>query len=106
MCIRDRYVDSIVDGMLKGLDQQAYSFRYNFIDSIMRVILIAVLLPLFGVKAYIFILFLSEIFNASLSISRLLKVARVDVDIIGWILTPAVSAALLYYLLTLLRTVC
>ena len=100
------YVDSIVDGMLKGLDQQAYSFRYNFIDSIMRVILIAVLLPLFGVKAYIFILFLSEIFNASLSISRLLKVARVDVDIIGWILTPAVSAALLYYLLTLLRTVC
>ena len=91
------YVDSIVDGMLKGLDQQAYSFRYNFIDSI---------IPLFGVKAYIFILFLSEIFNASLSISRLLKVARVDVDIIGWILTPAVSAALLYYLLTLLRTVC
>ncbi|MFR2561470.1 MAG: polysaccharide biosynthesis C-terminal domain-containing protein [Anaeromassilibacillus sp.] len=66
------YVDSIVDGMLKGLDQQAYSFRYNFMDSIMRVVLIAVLLPVFGVKAYIFILFLSEIFNASLSISRLL----------------------------------
>ena len=100
------YVDSIVDGMLKGLDQQAYSFRYNFMDSIMRVVLIAVLLPVFGVKAYIFILFLSEIFNASLSISRLLKVARVDVDIIGWILTPAVSAALLYYLLTFLKAVC
>nr|WP_286166998.1 oligosaccharide flippase family protein [Clostridium sp. D33t1_170424_F3] len=100
------YLDSVVDGMLKGLDQQMYSFKYNFMDSIMRVILIATALPLFGVKAYIFILFLSEIFNASLSISRLLKVARVEVDIVGWILTPAVSAALLYYVLTLLRQLC
>ncbi len=97
------YLDSVVDGMLKGLDQQLYSLKYNFSDSIMRVILIALLIPIFGLKAYIVILFMSEIYNASLSINRLLKVTRLEVDIIGWIVTPAVSAALLYYLLVLFK---
>lgn len=97
------YLDSVVDGMLKGLDQQLYSLKYNFSDSIMRVILIALLIPIFGLKAYIVILFMSEIYNASLSINRLLKVTRLEVDVIGWIVTPAVSAALLYYLLVLFK---
>lgn len=99
------YLDSVVDGMLKGLDQQLYSLKYNFSDSVMRVLLIAVTLPLFGMKAYMVILFLSEIFNASLSINRLLKVTTLEVDIVGWILTPAVSAALLYYVLILCRKI-
>lgn len=97
------YLDSVVDGMLKGLDQQLYSLKYNFSDSVMRVILIAVCIPMFGLKAYIAILFLSEIYNASLSINRLLKVTKLEVDITGWILIPAVSAALLYFLLNLIR---
>lgn len=99
------YLDSVVDGMLKGLDQQLYSLKYNFSDSLMRVVLIAVLIPFFGIRAYMAILFLSEIYNASLSINRLLKVTAVQVDIIGWILTPAVSAALLYYVLLLIRKI-
>ncbi len=97
------YLDSVVDGMLKGLDQQLYSLKYNFSDSIMRVILIATLIPVFGMKAYIAVLFLSEIYNASLSINRLLKVTSLEVDIISWILTPAVGSALLYYVLILLK---
>lgn len=97
------YLDSVVDGMLKGLDQQLYSLKYNFSDSVMRVILITTLLPVFGIKAYLCILFASEIYNATLSIRRLLKVARVRVDIVGWIFTPALGAALLFYLLSLLR---
>lgn len=97
------YLDSVVDGMLKGLDQQLYSLKYNFSDSIMRVILIAVFIPMFGLKAYITILFLSEIYNASLSINRLLKVTKLEVDITGWILIPAASGALLYFVLNLIR---
>lgn len=99
------YLDSVVDGMLKGLDQQLYSLKYNFSDSVMRVILIATLIPVFGIKAYIVILFMSEIYNASLSINRLLKVTSLKVDIVGWILTPAVSAALLYYVLLLIKKI-
>lgn len=98
------YLDTVVDGMLKGLDQQMYSLKYNFTDSIMRVVMIAVLVPFFGLKAYFFILFFSEIYNATLSINRLLTVTELEVDIVGWIITPAVCAALLYYVLLLFRS--
>ena len=37
------YLDTVVDGMLKGLDQQMYSLKYNFTDSIMRVVMICLL---------------------------------------------------------------
>ena len=99
------YVDSVVDGMLKGLDQQLYSLKYNFSDSVMRVILIAVFIPFFGIRAYMVILFMSEIYNAALSINRLLKVTAVEVDVVGWIITPAVCAALLYYVLLLIKKI-
>ncbi len=97
------YLDSVVDGMLKGLDQQFYSMTYNFGDSIIRVILIGTTIPIFGIKAYIAILFFSEIFNASLSINRLLKVTALEVDIVDWIVTPALASALLYYILILIQ---
>lgn len=99
------YVDSIVDGMLKGLDQQLYSFRYNIIDSVLRVSFIAVFVPMYGMKAYLAMLFLSEIFNASLSINRLLKVTKIEVNITEWIIAPAVCAGLFYYFLIFLRRI-
>lgn len=97
------YLDHVVDAILKGLDQQIYSFKYNISDSIMRVIFIAIFVPIFGIKAYITIIFMSEIYNASLSINRLLKVTSLKVDIVGWIIAPSVCAALLYYVLLLLQ---
>ena len=96
------YVDSVVDGMLKGLDQQLFAFRCNLADSLLRVAAVAVLLPLWGMAGYAAVLFFSEIFNASLSIYRLLRVTELDADPVTWVLLPAVGAALLYYLLVLL----
>lgn len=96
------YVDSVVDGMLKGLDQQLFAFRCNLADSLLRVAAVAVFLPLWGMAGYAAVLFFSEIFNASLSIYRLLRVTELDADPVTWVLLPAVGAALLYYLLVLL----
>ena len=99
------YLDNIVDNMLKGLDQQIYSLIYNFSDSLMRVALIAVFIPMFGIKAYIAILFASEIYNAALSIGRLLKVSDVKVKIMDWIVLPAVSGALVYFTLSIIKKI-
>ena len=95
------YVDSVVDGMLKGLDQQSYSLFYNIADSCMRVTWCAFILPHLGLMGYVMLLFLSEIFNAALSISRLLKVAELEISPV-WVLLPACGAALLYAILTFL----
>lgn len=51
------YTDTTVDGILKGLDQQVYSMRYNIIDSAMCVVLVLILIPKYSVKGYVAILF-------------------------------------------------
>ncbi len=70
------YTDIITDGMLKGLDQQIYSMRYNIIDSALCVILVYFLLPVYEIKGYIFILYISEIINFAFSINRLISVSE------------------------------
>lgn len=74
------YLDMTVDGMLKGLDQQVYSMRYNIIDSALCVVLVIVLLPAFAVKGYIFILYISELINFFLSVNRLIKISRLRIE--------------------------
>lgn len=73
------YLDMITDGMLKGLDQQIYSMRYNIIDSLLCVILVYFLLPKYAVKGYIFILYASEIINFFLSFNRLISVCDIKI---------------------------
>lgn len=94
------YLDSVVDGMLKGLDQQAYSFRYNIIDGILRVAMAAVLLPWLGITGYFLLLYLSELFNCALSLGRLVKVAELRVDVVWWLVAPAMAAVTLYLMLS------
>lgn len=88
------YLDSTVDSILKGLDQQLSSLKYNFADSVLRVILIFFIIPIAGTKGYICVLFFSTIFNASLSIHRLIQVSKVKVEIGDWVLKPVICSAL------------
>lgn len=71
------YMDMVTDGMLKGLDQQIYSMRYNIIDSALCVAMVYFLLPKYSVKGYIFILYASEIINFYLSFGRLIKICDI-----------------------------
>jgi len=86
------YLDSVTDGMLRGLGQQIYSMRYNIWDSLLCVTLIYILLPKFAVGGYIFILYFSEIFNFTLSIGRLAKMTRLDLRLRA--MAKAILAAL------------
>lgn len=71
------YMDMITDGMLKGLDQQLYSMRYNIIDAAFCVVMVYTILPVYSVKGYIFILYASEIINFYLSLGRLSKICNI-----------------------------
>ncbi len=75
------YTDMVTDGMLKGLDQQIYSMRYNIIDSALCVVLVWFLLPRYAVKGYIFILYISEIVNFALSMNRLISVCDISIGL-------------------------
>lgn len=73
------YTDTVTDGMLKGLDQQIQSMRYNIIDSALCVLMVWFILPVYSVKGYIFILYASEIINFYLSIGRLIKICDIRI---------------------------
>lgn len=82
------YLDVVVDSLLKGMDQQFNSMLYNCSDSAIRVILVLLLLPVFGMESYIAILFFSTIFNAALSLHRLLRVTQVRLSLPRQVLFP------------------
>lgn len=88
------YLDSVVDGMLKGLNQQMSNLRYNIADSVFRIIVIWIFLPKHGITAYLILLYASEIFNLTLSIKRLIKISDVRIKPFECIVVP-VSCALI-----------
>ena len=65
------YSDTVVDGMLKGLGLQLDSMLINLADACLTLLAVWFLLPRFGIRAYIAILYGSECFNFLLSLSRL-----------------------------------
>jgi len=68
------YMDMITDGMLKGLGEQLYTMYVNIADSTVSVILVWLTLPIWGIKAYLFMIIFTELFNFLLSIRRLRRV--------------------------------
>lgn len=95
------YLDSVTDSFLKALNEQLSSMLYNIFDSAICVILVVVLLPVWGIKGYICVLYLSEIFNATLSVLRLVKVANFKFDLSHWVVFPVLTSVLTALLLKL-----
>ncbi len=71
------YLDSVSDGILKGLDQQSFTFRTAISDSTIRIILILCLLPISGMKGFIGIMYFSNFLTCFLNVKRLCKVSNV-----------------------------
>ena len=88
------YIESVADGILKGLDQQMHSFWYNCIDSVLRIGSIFVLVPRFGLTGFLGVMIISNVITSSLCCHRLLKVVNMKLDLMNWILKPMFSAAI------------
>ena len=65
------YTDMAVDGCLKGLGQQVWSMGVNIVEAALGLLLMLLLLPRYGLSAYLALLYFSELFNLSLSAIRL-----------------------------------
>lgn len=76
------YLDSAVDGMLKGLGDQVYSMKVNIADSLISLALVVLLVPKMGIDGYIVVLYSAELFNLTLSLARLIMRSGVDAQTI------------------------
>jgi len=66
------YLDLVIDNILKGLDAQVSVVFINIADCLITISFIYFVVPTLGFLGYILSIFISEIFNVILSLSRLL----------------------------------
>ena len=95
------YLESVCDGILKGLDQQGRSFVYGLIDSLSRIALIWLFLDDFGMTGFLGIMVYSNLLTSLLNLRRLLNVTETPVRYKSWIFHPllfVIVGAVLGYL--------
>ena len=85
------YLDTATDAMLKGLGQQVYSMNVNIIDALVSVICVAILVPHMGINGYLVTIYITEILNAALSVTRLLRVTGFRPRLLFLVVRPLLS---------------
>lgn len=88
------YLEIVVAGILRGLNEQLSSLKYNTIDSVMRIVLIFMIVPYRGLYGFIVIMYLSNIYTSMSGVLRLLRVTSVSFHLKNWLLKPCACAAL------------
>ena len=85
------YPDNIIDNMLKGLNKQFGVMTSNIIDLIITISILYFLLPIIGINGYILAIYVSEIFNFSISFFQLYKVTKFKLSIIDYFIKPLIA---------------
>ena len=91
------YLDSIVDNILKGLNQQFEVMKCNILDLFVSIFCIYFLLPVFGINGYLLVLFISEILNCGISILQLHNFTHFQFNFKNWIFKPFIGILLSYF---------
>ncbi|MBR3593309.1 MAG: polysaccharide biosynthesis protein [Clostridia bacterium] len=86
------YIDSVCDGMLKGLDKQSFVFRLSVFDSASRIGLIWIFVPSFGMRGFLIVMVISNLLTAVWRVVKVVKIAELPFNIQKWVLKPFVFA--------------
>lgn len=87
------YLESMVDGLLKGLNQQVSSLKYSVIDSALRIALVVTLVPRTGMAGFLLVMTVSNLLVAFLNVNRLLAVTETRMRWRTWVLAPLLAVA-------------
>jgi len=82
------YLDMTTDGMLKGLDLQRSIMKINVLDSLLCVVLVAILVPKVAVDGYIFTIYFAEMVNFILSFRKLAKESKLRFNLMKNVIKP------------------
>ena len=67
------YLESMVDGILKGLGEQFATFRYSVLDSVVRIAGIALLVPKYGMPGFLAVMIASNLLTCTLNSTRMVR---------------------------------
>ena len=92
------YIDNIVDGMLKGINEHVSVMLCNILDLIVTILIIFFIVPILGMEGYILSIFVSELLNFSVSLYQLKR--RVNFSFPLLLILECVIAVLMSYIIT------
>ena len=85
------YIETICDGMLKGIGHQTATLRYNIYNSVLRILSVMLVIPRFGVEGYLYVLIVSNTFSFLLMFYKLRKESGIAGDKKALRLLPALA---------------
>ncbi len=86
------FSDSVSCGILNGMGKQTAMFLYSLTDSLGRILLIFIFVPVFGIKALIGVIILSNIFTHTLTSGKVHGLARIHFGLRDRLFKHAFSA--------------
>ena len=86
------YLDTAVDGMLKGMGLQTASMRINILDAAVSLLLVWRLIPRVGMQGYLLTIYVSEVLNFLLSFRQLRKSVGLWLPFYRSVLAPVLAA--------------
>lgn len=87
------FSDSVSCGILNGMGKQTSMFLYSLTDSLGRILLIFLFVPVFGIKALLCVIILSNIFTHTLTSGKVHSIAKIHFGLRDRIFKHAFSAA-------------
>ncbi|MBE6757493.1 MAG: hypothetical protein E7552_02945 [Ruminococcaceae bacterium] len=87
------YVESMVDGILKGLNQQVSTLKYSLVDSALRLCLVITVVPRAGMAGFLFVMTVSNVLVAVLNVNRLMTVTGMRFRWRQWVVAPTLAVA-------------
>ena len=87
------YLESMVDGAMKGMGEQKAVFRYSMWDSCLRIAGVMLLLPRFGMKGFLFVILLSSCYTCAANTGRLLFSCGMSLRLWRWLGAPGLAGA-------------
>jgi len=82
------YLQQTLTGVLNGLGKQGVLLRNTVIGSILRIAVVVILMPVFGIKIYIIGMTASLILTESLNLLTINRITGLVFDLRGWLIKP------------------
>ena len=86
------YLESMVDGAMKGMGEQKAVFWYSLWDAVLRIAGVLLLLPRWGMKGFLWVILLSSAYTCQMNTARLLHVSGLQPRLWRWLGAPALAA--------------
>ena len=87
------YLESMVDGAMKGIGEQKAAFRYSVWDAVLRIGGVALLLPRYGMRGFLAVILLSSFYTCVANTGRLLLSSGTGHAFRRWLGAPLLAAA-------------